>query len=208
MSGEPADKSESLRSPRRRRALRVPITDIPHASAIDEAAEPDLSNVVELDTASSVSAALDFVQDRDPTEPTFMTERDPLGGDDIEIEAEELSDPGIHVHFSDLPEQGAVETAPPEPRYSEPPEELFLEDAEVLSRSDIAPPPNQAAEMMIPIPKPPPPPADSSESKRPEVEEDDEGPWYEHFFGEAYLRTVRATTPKEAWTWWPGRGRL
>lgn len=209
MSGESVDKSESLRSSRRRRALRVPITDIAHASALDESVETggngaaaDLSNVVELDAASSVTAALDFIQDRDPTEPTFLTEPDPLGGEsDVDIEPDDLSDPGIEVHFSDAPpEQPSpkVSSAPAvEPRYSEPPEELFLEDADVLSRSDIAPPADQAAEMMIPIPKPPPPPAESTESRVPEVEQDGDAPWYEHFFGEAYLRTVRTTTPKE-----------
>jgi SAM-dependent methyltransferase len=31
----------------------------------------------------------------------------------------------------------------------------------------------------------------------PEVEADEDGPWHEHFFGEAYLRTVRTSTPKE-----------
>ena len=51
--------------------------------------------------------------------------------------------------------------------------------------------------MMIPIPKPPPPPADSADDRTPEVEEDENGPWYERFFGEAYLRTVRTATPKE-----------
>ncbi len=211
MSGESADKSESLRASRRRRALRVPIADIPRASALDDAAETrgngngaaaELSNVVELDTASSVSAALDFIEDRDPTEPTFMTEPDPLGGDDhIEIEADELSDPGLDVHFSDLPSERPSPTGSSmpaaEPRFSEPPEELFLEDADVLSRSDIAPPADQAAEMMIPIPKPPPPPTETTETKAPEVELDGDAPWYEHFFGEAYLRTVRGTTPKE-----------
>jgi SAM-dependent methyltransferase len=210
MSGESTDKPESLRSPRRRRALRVPIADIPRASVLDEsveargngngaAAEP--SNVVELDPGSSLTEALDFAQDRDPTEPTFMTEPDPLGGDDdVEIEADDLSDPGIDVHFSVPPSEHppAPETSSaPEPRYSEPPEELFLDDADVLSRSDIAPPADQAAEMIIPIPKPPPPPAESTEAKAPEVEMDGDAPWYEHFFGEAYLRTVRATTPKE-----------
>ena len=111
MSGESVDKSESLRSSRRRRALRVPIADIPHASALDDSVEAggngavaDLSNVVELDAASSVTAALDFIQDRDPTEPTFMTEPDPLGGEgDVDIEPDDLSDPGIEVHFSDAP---------------------------------------------------------------------------------------------------------
>jgi SAM-dependent methyltransferase len=211
VSSESADKSESLRSPRRRRALRVPITDIARASVLDDSAEAhgngssaisDLANVVELDTAVSVTAALDFVQDRDPTEPTLMTEPDPLGGDEqIEIEADDFSDPGIDVHFSDPPSErpsSEPSSVPPiEPRYSEPPEELFLEDADVLSRSDIAPPADQAAEMMIPIPKPPPPPTETTETKAPEVELDGDAPWHEHFFGEAYLRTVRATTPKE-----------
>lgn len=211
MSGESADKPESLRATRRRRPLRVPITEIPRASARDdsieaqargEGATADLSNVVELETASSVTAALEFVQDRDPTEPTFMTEPDPfVSGDDVEIDADDLSEPGIEVHFSDAPSvrpSEEVDAAPASaPRYSEPPEELFLEDADVLSRSDIAPPADQAAEMLIPIPKPPPPPTEMPEMKAPEVELEGDAPWYEHFFGEAYLRTVRATTPKE-----------
>ncbi|UCH28675.1 MAG: class I SAM-dependent methyltransferase [Myxococcales bacterium] len=189
-----------------RRALRVPISDIPLASAADDGVEDDadengaatdVSNVVEFDPPSGVTAAVEFVQDRDPTEPTFMTEPDPLGGDDIEIDSDDLSDPGIDVHFSDPPAQRPSSKPADAPRYSEPPEELFLDDADVLSRSDIAPPAEKAAEMMIPIPKPPPPPTESTEAKTPEVEGDEDGPWYEHFFGEAYLRTVRATTPKE-----------
>ena len=215
MSGESADKPSSYpsRGPRRRRALRVPITDLHQASVVDESPEAvpngngasGLSNVVDLDPQASLAAAVDFVHDEDLTEPTFITEPDPLGGDDIEIHAEDLSEPDIDVHFSDVPgptEAPAVsrtsDPAPePEIRFSEPPEELFLDDADVLSRSDIAPPPDKAAEMMIPIPKPPPPPADSAEDKTPEVEEDENGPWHEGFFGEAYLRTVRTTTPKE-----------
>jgi SAM-dependent methyltransferase len=181
------------------------------------------SNVVDLDTQTASSIPVEVLPDRDPTEPMFMTEPDPLGGDEepleepldaspaeapdedeaptapIAVELDEPSDPGIDVHFSMPPEPApaSIPVSDPEPRYSEPPEELFLDDADVLSRSDIAPPPDQAAEMMIPIPKPPPPPQDSAESGPPDVEEDANGPWYEHFFGEAYLRTVRATTPKE-----------
>ena len=210
MSGESADKPESVRTARRRRALRVPITDIPRASALDDSVEADAngngaaartSNVVELDPGNSLTAALDFAQDRDPTEPTFMTEPDPLGGGE-DVDLDDLSDPGIDVHFSIPPSEQPTPATPSsvpsdEPRYSEPPEELFLEDADVLSRSDIAPPADQAAEMMIPIPKPPPPPTESAEVRAPEVELDGDAPWYEHFFGEAYLRTVRATTPKE-----------
>ena len=115
MSGEPADKQESLRSPRRRRALRVPIADIPRASMLDDSVEAEgngngaagePSNVVELDPGSGLTEALDFAQDRDPTEPTLMTEPDPLGGDDdIELEPDDLSDPGIDVHFSVPPSE-------------------------------------------------------------------------------------------------------
>jgi SAM-dependent methyltransferase len=213
MSGESVDKSEGVRSqaPRRRRPLRVPIADadITRASAREDdaangnGAATEVSNVIELEPSGSIGEAMEFVQDQDPTEPTFMTEPDPLGGDDdFEVESEDLSDPGIDVHFSEPPQEAPPSTpasaSEPELRYSEPPEELFLDDADVLSRSDIAPPAEQAAEMMIPIPKPPPPPTtESPEAPPPEVEEDEEGPWHEHFFGEAYLRTVRATTPKE-----------
>ncbi len=199
MSGESADKQAHAR---RRRALRVPITDIPRASAADAAehiedgngSAPRVSTVVELDPPSGVTTSVE--EDRDPTEPTFVTEPDPLGGDDEERPAaEETSEPSIDVLFSEPP--GAQPSPTPEARYSEPPEELFLEDADVLFRSDIAPPPDMAGDMVIPIPKPPPPPAESSEAKPPDVEADDDGPWHEHFFGEAYLRTVRSATPKE-----------
>ena len=61
-----------------RRALRVPISDIPLASAADdvvedESAATDVSNVVELEPSSGVSPAVDPEQDRDPTEPTLRT---------------------------------------------------------------------------------------------------------------------------------------
>jgi len=209
MSSEPADEPERFSShpSGRRRPLRVPITSIVPVSVLDEAsvakddvadegAENGVSNVVELSPAGA-SIATNFDEDRDPTEPSFVTEPDPLGDDDIEIDAADLSEPSIDVRFSDPPETRPVTDALAEGRHSEPPEEIFLEDAEVLSRSDIAPPPDQAAEMVIPIPKPPPPPTDSAESAPQEVEADQDGPWYEHFFGEAYLRTVRAATPRE-----------
>jgi len=217
MSGEPADKPGALQShaSRRRRALRVPIADIPRASMLDDSVESDgngngaahsVSNVVELEPPSGVMATVEPVEDRDPTEPSFVTEPDPLGGDEPEVDSADLSEPSIDVHFSDPPQvrpssdPPAIRPSSKPPaaaRYSEPPEELFLEDAEVLSRSDIAPPPDKAAEMMIPIPKPPPPPTESTDAGPPEVEADEDGPWYEHFFGKAYLRTVRTATPKE-----------
>ena len=213
MSGESAGKPSHYPSRgRRRRPLRVPLTDL-HVAVPEEpevigdanGGAPSVSNVVELDPQAALAAAVEFTQDRDPTEPIIVTEGDPLGGDDdaedalpdeLEVDTSELSDPAIEVAFSDPPPEPA-RVAQLEPRYSEPPEELFLDDADVLSRSDIAPPPDEATEMVIPIPKPPPPPKDSAEFKAPEVEEDEHGPWYEQFFGEAYLRTVRATTPRE-----------
>jgi len=208
MSGEPADKPGSVasESPRRRRPLRVPISGISEISASDESAswqnegngdDDGLSNVIEFEPPSGVTAAIEIEDDRDPTEPSLATEPDPLAGDDLELESSDLSEPSIDVHFSDPPAMRPSSTPPLEMRHSEPPEELFLEDAEVLSRSDIAPSPDHAAEMIIPIPKPPPPPTESAGAAAPEVETDDDGPWYERFFGEAYLRTVRATTPRE-----------
>jgi SAM-dependent methyltransferase len=205
MSGESVDKPEGVQShaSRRRRALRVPIADIPRASVLDDpseshgngnGAEQRVSDVIELEPPSGVITAVEPAESRDPTEPSFRTEPDPLGGDEPVVDVADRSEPSIDVHFSDPPERRPSSNPP---RYSEPPEELFLEDADVLFRSDIAPPPDKAAEMMIPIPKPPPPPAESAEAGPPEVEADEDGPWYEHFFGEAYLRTVRTATPKE-----------
>jgi SAM-dependent methyltransferase len=198
-----------------------------------QGAARSVSNVVELDPPSGVMPAVDPGEDRDPTEPSLMTEADPLGGDESDVDLADLSEPSIDVHFSDppamRPSSGPPVIRPPSDptairpssdppvirpssdppasrpssrpptaaRYSEPPEELFLEDADVLSRSDIAPPPDKAAEMMIPVPKPPPPPAETADAGPPEVEADEDGPWYEHFFGKAYLRTVRTATPKE-----------
>jgi len=210
MSGERADGAEGLQphASRRRRPLRVPISDIPSASVLDDSRESygndgddglarSVSNVIELEPGGEDMAGLELSEDRDPTEPSFVTEVDPLAGDDPEIDAADLSEPSIDVRFSDPPQIGPSSKPPAAARYSEPPEELFLEDADVLSRSDIAPPSDKAAEMMIPIPKPPPPPAESADARAPEVEADEDGPWYEHFFGEAYLRTVRTATPKE-----------
>jgi len=226
MSGDAADKPDELAAPqqayvsRGRRALRVPIADIPRAKLVDDAATPpshDNGNgashaeeEVDWDRPSGVTAAVEA--DREPTEPSFRTEPDPLGSDPREEVAAEVAEASIDVRFSDLPgsplserqtdvappPDGARGSTPPyEGRYSEPPEELFLDDADVLSRSDIAPPPDAAGDILIPIPKPPPPPIGSTEAGPPEVECDEDGPWYENFFGQHYLRTVRTPTPKE-----------
>jgi SAM-dependent methyltransferase len=225
MSGDAADKSDELATPRPstasrgRRALRVPIADIPRAKLLDDSAatpEPDDGNGTigpdegdDWDPPSGVTAAVE--PDRDPTEPSFPTAPDPLGSEPPD-NAADTSDPSIDVSFSDPPQLRVSDaptdvtsapapssTPPAEGRYSEPPEELFLDDADVLSRSDIAPPPAAAGDILIPIPipKPPPPPVESTEAGPPEVECDEDGPWYERFFGRAYLRTVRTPTPKE-----------
>lgn len=207
MSGETADKPEGLQSqaPRRRRPLRVPIVETPRASVVDDSAEPQsrfedgadgASNVVELELLSGATAPLELAEDRDPTEPSLPIEPDPLGGDEPEDEAVDPSDASIEVHFSDPPEQRSMVTVA-EVRHSEPPEELFLEDADVLSRSDIAPPVNPTEGLIIPIPKPPPPPTDSADATPAAAQVEEEESWYERFFGEAYLRTVRTATPKE-----------
>ncbi|MDH3486371.1 MAG: class I SAM-dependent methyltransferase, partial [Myxococcales bacterium] len=227
MSGDAADKPDELATPRQtfvsrgRRALRVPITDIPRAKLVDNAtAAPGHDNgngarhadeERDWDQPSGVTAAVEV--DRDPTEPSLQTEPDPLGSDPPDEEvASEVSEPSIDVRFSDppelpvdgpstdvaLPPAAAVGSEPAsEARYSEPPEELFLDDADVLSRSDIAPAPELAGDILIPIPQPPPPPIGASDAGPPEVECDEDGPWYESFFGRHYLRTVQTPTPKE-----------
>ncbi|MBT8465227.1 MAG: class I SAM-dependent methyltransferase [Myxococcales bacterium] len=208
MSGEPADEADvvSSRAPRKRRALRVPITEIPRATVRDytprsethgNGASSSASNVLELDPPSGVTFAVEPSDDREPTEPSFMTIPDPLFERERPPDDGELSAPSIDVHFSEPPKIRASTMPPSAARYSDPPEELFLDDADVLSRSDIAPPLDSGPDILIPIPKPPPPPAGSMESVPPEVESDEAGPWHEHFFGEAYLRTVRTSTPKE-----------
>ncbi len=153
--------------------------------------------MLELDPPSGVTFAVEPGDDREPTEPSFMTIPDPLFDEAPEIDDEDVSMPSIDVHFSEPPAARTSTMPPASARYSEPPEELFLDDSDVLSRSDIDPALKRSAEIVIPMTKPPPPPADSKESGSAEVEADDEGPWHEHFFGEAYLRTVRTSTPKE-----------
>ncbi len=230
MSSDAADKPDELGTPRKtfvsrgRRALRVPITDIPRAKLADDATTESAvegngngasheDEAVDWDRRSGVTAAVGV--DREPTEPSLQTEPDPLGAEPTPEElAAEASEASIDVIFSYPPESPtngpSTDVAPPPPaaleeegatpyegRYSEPPEELFLDDADVLSRSDIAPTPEVAGDILIPIPKPPPPPIDSAEAAPTEVECDEEVPWYENFFGQHYLRTVRTPTPKE-----------
>ena len=229
MSGDGGDEPDTLGNPRQsfgnrgRRALRVPIAEIPRARLLEESAEPGPNNgngATHVSEPAEWEVRIDSVEpteiDRDPTEPTFRTEPDPLGEEPepeaIPDEARDLSDPSIDVRFTEPPEAGTVEepeasatraSAPSrsqtdaELRYSEPPEELFLDDDDVLSRSDIAPEPESPADVLIPIPKPPPPPVESADSGPPEVELDEGTPWYETFFGRHYLRTVRTPTPKE-----------
>lgn len=201
---------------------------------LDDASTPDPENAngqeaayevedIEWDDATEATELPTF--DREPTEPSFSIEPDPLEPEPEEPpalsdvadrgdapDAADSSEPSIDVSFSDPPiivdsvRPTAVApppavpqpSAPPqETRFSEPPEELFLDDSDVLSRSDIAPPPDMASDMMIPIPKPPPPPPESPDAGPPEVESDEHGMWYENFFGQHYLRTVRTLTPKE-----------
>ncbi|MEM7437483.1 MAG: methyltransferase domain-containing protein [Myxococcota bacterium] len=169
---------------------------------------------VEAEEVASVAGAGDLsdpaidVSFTDPP-PTPQASEDAgeaaLDSDDdltVEIDSErptELAPPPevVQESLGPPPVQPRQSVVPGEPRFSEPPEELFLDDADVLSRSDIAPAPDAAGDVMIPIPKPPPPPPETSDSGPPEVESDERGMWYENFFGQHYLRTVRTPTPKE-----------
>ncbi len=131
MSGESADKPEGISSgaPRRRRALRVPITDIPRASVLDSSAVPqengngaarDVSDVLELDPPSGVTFAVEPSDDREPTEPSFMTIPDPFFSEDPEVDDEDLSAPSFDVQFSDTPPAIRASTMPPaSARYSQ-----------------------------------------------------------------------------------------
>lgn len=215
MSGDAVDKPDDLTAARHsfgsrgRRALRVPITDIPRARLLDNVTPAHDDEETARDRPSGVTTAVQ--PDRDPTEPSFPTAPDPLDSEPP-YDDPDHSDPSIDVSFSDPPALRVsgpptdvspaplatrVSTVPPEARYSEPPEELFLDDADVLSRSDIAPAPEATGDILIPIPKPPPPPVEPTEAGPPEVEHDEDGPWYENFFGRNYLRTVGTPTPKE-----------
>ncbi len=108
------------------------------------------------------------------------------------------AEPAIAIAFEmpELPSEPPVSVRPAA-GLSEPPEELHLDDAEVLSRSDIAPPLDDGTGVMIPIPKPPPPPVGTEDGPGAPAGEDLDDPWYETFFGQHYLRTVRTPTPKE-----------
>ena len=96
MSGESADKPEGISSkaPRKRRALRVPIADIPRASVLDSSVEHhengngaahEVSHVLELDPPSGVTFAVEPSDDREPTEPSFMTIPDPFFSEEPEV---------------------------------------------------------------------------------------------------------------------------
>lgn len=221
MGSDAIDKPATRHSfaSRGRRPLRVPISDIPRARLLEDSTVPasESGNGAShegdgVESNEGTGTTDSPIVDRDPTEPTFQIEPDPLDLKPQTDDRVEASEPSIDVSFSDPPiivdsvrprDVAPAPTIPPssppprEARFSEPPEELFLDDADVLFRSDIAPPPEVASDMMIPIPKPPPPPPESPDTGPPEVESDEHGMWYENFFGQHYLRTVRTLTPKE-----------
>ena len=74
MSGESADKPESF--PARKRALRVPISDIPRARVLAASEESEgngqaaVSNVVELYPPSGVTETMGVLDERDETLPS------------------------------------------------------------------------------------------------------------------------------------------
>lgn len=233
MSGDPADEPglparDSVRTDpsRRRRGLRVPIADVPHASALEEGTKSNGDDhryeptpFPQWELPSGVTSAPEGVFARgDATEPTIRLEGEPDSNalEQAEMQPARFSIPVEEVGYSSppsAPEYDAFElgsTEHPEDfdeleeqlndiRFSEPPEELLLDDADVVSRKEIEDKNGGAerdSQVQIPIPKPPPPPLESAEASS--VEEGDPQPkWYEDFFGEHYLRTVRTPTPKE-----------
>ena len=181
--GNGRDRTQTTPS-KRRKGLRVPISGVPHRSVIDElsttgesgsaflpASAPPKPLVDEAPSGVIMSRAEAMISNagrsespmaREPTIPSFP------------LNPESQRPPAIEVHPS--------EPAPPrEIRNSEPPEELSLEDAEVVH-----------------VPPPPPPRKQPTPKALPVKTTDPD--WYKDFFGEHYLRTVRTPTPREVAT--------
>lgn len=145
MSGSnPADPRERTRTrpTRRRRGLRVPLTEVKRTSALDDL-KPD-EEALPTNGSSSIPAA-------DP------------------------------VEASTVPDVESFE--------NEPTDEYTLDEVQEADEvpQTSAPPP------VLPIPRPPPPIPDFTE----EIEQVELRPWFEDFFGEHYLRTVRQPTARE-----------
>lgn len=205
----------------------MPIADVPHASALEEGAKPngvddryEPTPFPQWELPSGVTSAPEGTVTRgDPTEPMIRLDADADSSvpEQAEMQPARFSIPVEEVGYSSpappAPEYDAFELASTEHpddfdeleeqlndiRFSEPPEELLLEDAELVSRKGIEDEDGSAqrdSQVQIPIPKPPPPPVESTEASLAEQGEP-QPTWYEDFFGEHYLRTVRTPTPKE-----------
>ncbi len=144
-SSNPADPRERTRTrpTRRRRGLRVPLTEVKRTSALDEL-RPDEEEL--------------------PTNGSLSIPTDGDGDGDVEASA------GVDIEsFED-----------------EPTDEYTLDEVQEMDQASTPP-------SALPIPRPPPPIPDFTE----QVEEVVLRPWFEDFFGEHYLRTVRQPTARE-----------
>ena len=218
MSQDPADDAASVRPSMRtapakkRRALRVPIDRVSYTSAVEElngsAADPVEYEVPSgVTSTEGVAEASPFGLHEAPTEPMDspfeqeQTDPEPPAtrhseppSVEVDMEAatpaERASEP--------LPIEVDIRSSAPPERSSEPPEELSLDDAEEVEgeyffdRGAV-----RIQGNVIHMPPPPPPTTRRTQTKKPAPPVVDKTRWYEDFFGENYLRTVRTPTPRQ-----------
>ena len=167
-----------------RRGLRVPISEVPCRSVVDELSMSDSDQDLKTkdDRAAkgfdeSPSGVLSWPETasqtgtsdrRDDTVPSFKT----------------------HRRSSAPPSSESART-------SDPPEELSLDDAEVMQSGEYFFDPDAATldDNVVHVPPPPPPKAQPIRKAVPARVTDPD--WYKNFFGAYYLRTVRMPTPRE-----------
>jgi SAM-dependent methyltransferase len=139
-------------------------------------------------------------------QPLLEDDADPIPSIQVDTDAEAPDEESVTLssHPAPADEIQSFEVLKTDPsmdlddiRFSEPPEEIFLEDAEFVARQEVAKPHTEAPpESDVQSVGPPPPPI--APNPQPMAQPKPElGPWHEHFFGEDYLRTVRTPTPRE-----------
>ena len=152
-----------------------PPSSLPPPSADDEIVPTDTVPGVSLEELGSVVeevGVVDAPDDDDEPELT-LTESDELDLDDSDDDLEELDDDALEDATAPPapPEEAKKRPTPPEKAPPAPPEDA-----------------TKAKEAKKP-PAPEPPPAAKKKKRR--------KPWFEGFFSDDYLRTVRPPTPKE-----------
>ncbi|MBO6938947.1 MAG: class I SAM-dependent methyltransferase [Deltaproteobacteria bacterium] len=142
-----------------------------------EMAPTDTVPGVSLEELAQVADEVGVVDEADDDEPELtVTESDELDLDEDD-DLEELDDDELEDSTSEPP------PAPPEEAKKAPP-------APPVEKAPPAPPPTEKAPPAPPVEKAPPAPPEAKKKKR-------RKPWFEGFFSDDYLRTVRPPTPKE-----------